>query len=44
MILAATMGLPLSLEGVGVVLSLEKQKLSEGKDLIKYFLPVLYSY
>ena len=34
---AATMGLPLSLEGVGAVLGLEKQKLSEGKDLIKYF-------
>jgi DNA polymerase len=31
------MGLPLSLEGVGAVLGLEKQKLSEGKDLIKYF-------
>ena len=37
MIWAATMGLPLSLEGVGVVLGLEKQKLTEGKDLIKYF-------
>lgn len=37
MIWAATMGLPLSLEGVGIVLGLEKQKLSEGKDLIKYF-------
>lgn len=37
MIWAATMGLPLSLEGVGTVLGLEKQKLSEGKDLIKYF-------
>ena len=34
---AATMGLPLSLEGVGAVLGLEKQKLSEGKNLIKYF-------
>ncbi len=31
------MGLPLSLEGVGAVLGLEKQKLAEGKDLIKYF-------
>lgn len=42
MIWAATMGLPLSLEGVGAVLGLEKQKLSEGKDLIKYFAsPVL---
>lgn len=37
MIWAATMGLPLSLEGVGAVLGLEKQKLTEGKDLIKYF-------
>jgi len=37
MIWAATMGLPLSLEGVGVVLGLEKQKLTEGKDLIRYF-------
>lgn len=37
MVWAATMGLPLSLEGVGVVLGLEKQKLTEGKDLIKYF-------
>ena len=37
MIWAATMGLPLSLEGVGTVLGLEKQKLTEGKDLIKYF-------
>ena len=37
MIWAATMGLPLSLEGGGAVLGLEKQKLSEGKDLIKYF-------
>lgn len=37
MIWAASMGLPLSLEGVGAVLGLEKQKLTEGKDLIKYF-------
>lgn len=37
MIWAATLGLPLSLEGVGAVLGLEKQKLSEGKDLIRYF-------
>lgn len=37
MIWAATLGLPLSLEGVGAVLGLEKQKLSEGKNLIKYF-------
>lgn len=37
MVWTATMGLPLSLEGVGAVLGLEKQKLTEGKDLIKYF-------
>lgn len=37
MIWAATMGLPLSLEGVGTVLGLEKQKLTEGKDLVRYF-------
>ena len=37
MIWAATMGLPLSLEGVGTVLGLDKQKLTEGKELIKYF-------
>ena len=37
MVWAAYMGLPLSLEGVGAVLGLEKQKLTEGKDLIKYF-------
>ena len=37
MVWAATMGLPLSLEGVGAVLGLERQKLTEGKDLIKYF-------
>lgn len=37
MIWAAYMGLPLSLEGAGSVLGLEKQKLSEGKELIKYF-------
>ncbi|MEC1722248.1 DNA polymerase [Schinkia azotoformans] len=37
MIWSAYMGLPLSLEGVGAVLGLEKQKLNEGKDLIKYF-------
>lgn len=34
---AAYLGLPLSLESVGAVLGLEKQKLSEGKDLIRYF-------
>lgn len=37
MIWSAYMGLPLSLEGVGAVLGLEKQKLTEGKDLIRYF-------
>ena len=37
MVWAATLGLPLSLEGVGAVLGLTKQKLAEGKDLIKYF-------
>lgn len=37
MVWAATLGLPLSLEGVGAVLNLEKQKLQEGKKLIKYF-------
>ena len=37
MIWSAVMGLPLSLEGCGTVLGLKKQKLTEGKDLIKYF-------
>ncbi|WP_206812153.1 DNA polymerase [Paradesulfitobacterium ferrireducens] len=37
MVWSAYMGLPLSLEGVGAVLGLEKQKLREGKDLIRYF-------
>ena len=37
MVWAAYMGLPLSLEGAGAVLGLEKQKLAEGQDLIKYF-------
>lgn len=37
MIWSAYMGLPLSLEGSGAVLGLEKQKLTEGKDLIRYF-------
>ena len=37
MVWSAYMGLPLSLEGAGAVLGLEKQKLTEGKDLIKYF-------
>ena len=37
MVWSAYMGLPLSLAGVGAVLGLEKQKLTEGKDLIRYF-------
>jgi DNA polymerase len=37
MIWSAYMGLPLSLLGVGAVLGIEKQKLVEGKELIRYF-------
>lgn len=37
MIWSAYMGLPLSLKGVGAVLGLDKQKMDEGKDLIRYF-------
>ena len=37
MVWAAYLGLPLSLEGTGAVLGLEKQKLKEGKDLIRCF-------
>ena len=37
MVWSAYMGLPLSLEGVGTVLKLDKQKLTEGKELIRYF-------
>lgn len=37
MIWSATLGLPLSLKGVGAVLGLEKQKLTEGNNLIRYF-------
>lgn len=37
MVWAATLGLPLSLESAGAALGLEKQKLTEGKDLIRYF-------
>ena len=37
MIWAAYLGLPLSLEGVGSVLGLDKQKLTAGKELIRYF-------
>ena len=34
---AAYMGLPLSLKGVGEVLGLERKKMEEGKELIRYF-------
>lgn len=37
MVWSAYMGLPLSLEQVGAVLKLDDQKLSEGKDLVRYF-------
>ena len=37
MIWAATLGLPLSLKDVGTVLRLDRQKMEEGKDLIRYF-------
>lgn len=37
MVWSAYMGLPLSLAGVGSILGLEDQKLSEGKELIRYF-------
>ena len=37
MIWSATLGLPMSLENVGAVLGLDKQKLTSGKNLIKYF-------
>lgn len=37
MVAAAYLGLPLSLAGVGAVLQLQQQKLSEGKALIRYF-------
>jgi len=37
MVWSAYMGLPLSLAGVGTVLGLEKQKLEEGKELIRFF-------
>ena len=33
----AVMGLPLSLKGIGAVLKLDEQKMSEGSDLIHYF-------
>lgn len=34
---SATLGLPLSLKDVGTVLGLDKQKLTAGKELVKYF-------
>lgn len=37
MVWSVTLGLPLSLESTGAALGLEKQKLTEGKDLIRYF-------
>lgn len=37
MVWSAYMGLPLSLQGVGTALKLEKQKLTEGKELVRYF-------
>ena len=37
MVWSAYMGLPLSLAGVGAVLGVDKQKMGEGKDLIRYF-------
>ncbi|WBW49444.1 DNA polymerase [Peptoniphilus equinus] len=37
MIWSAYLGLPLSLEKVGEVLKLEKQKMAEGKSLVRYF-------
>jgi len=37
MIRCAYLGLPLSLANAGVVLGLDKQKLTEGKDLIRFF-------
>lgn len=37
MVWAAYLGLPLSLKDAGMALGLDKQKLTEGKELIKYF-------
>lgn len=37
MVWSAYMGLPLSLKDVGAILKLDEQKLSEGKDLVRYF-------
>lgn len=43
MVTSAYLGLPLTLAGVGSVLKLEQQKMTEGKALIKYFC-VPYAY
>lgn len=37
MVWSTYMGLPLSLQGCGAVLRLDRQKLTEGKELIRYF-------
>ena len=37
MVYASMLGLPKSLKDIGLVLELDKQKLDEGKDLIRYF-------
>ncbi len=37
MVWSAYLGLPLSLAGAGAVLGLDKQKMAEGKDLIRFF-------
>ena len=37
MVWSAYMGLPLSLQGCGAILQLGRQKLTEGKELIRYF-------
>ena len=37
MVWSAYLGLPLSLAGAGALLGLDKQKMAEGKDLIRYF-------
>lgn len=37
MVWAATLGLPLSLEGAGAVLGIGRQKLAQGKELIRFF-------
>ena len=37
MVWSAYLGLPLSLKDVGIALGLDKQKLTEGKELIRYF-------